>query len=111
MEIGVAKMSNDGYYEAYWPRTPRQTGIKPLAPRHKSLEGKTVAFVWDYIFRGDEIFAHLEEGLKARYPGIRFVSYTQFGNVHAGTEREALAKLPQQLKDLKVDAVVCGMAC
>ena len=82
-----------------------------LAARLKSLEGKTIAFIWDYIFRGDEIFAHLEEGLKARYPGMRFISYTEFGNVHAGTEKEALARLPQQLKDLKVDGVVCGMAC
>ena len=27
------------------------------------------------------------------------------------TEREALARLPQKLKDLKVDGVICGMAC
>jgi hypothetical protein len=102
---------NDGYYEAYWPRTPRQAGIKQLAPRHKSLEGKTVAFLWDYIFRGDVIFGLLEVGLNARYPGMRFISHTEFGNIHAGTEKEILAALPQKLKDLKVDAVVCGMAC
>lgn len=101
----------DGYYEAYWPRTPRQTGIKPLAPRHDSLEGKTIAHVWDYIFRGDEIFGYLEEGLKARYPGVRFVSYTEFGNIHGGKEKEVLAALPQRLKERGVDAVICGMAC
>lgn len=103
--------SNDGYYEAYWPRTPRQTGIKPLAPRHKSLAGKTIAFLWDYIFRGDEIFAHLEQGLKARYPGVRFVSHTEFGNFHTGIEKQMLAALPQRFKELGVDAVICGMAC
>jgi hypothetical protein len=107
----VASTSNDGYYEAYWPRTPRQVGVKPLAPRHKSLEGKTIAFLWDYIFRGDEIFAHLEEGLKARYPGVRFVGYAEFGNIHAGTEKQVLAALPQRLKDFGADAVICGMAC
>lgn len=102
---------NDGYYEVYWPRSPRQTGVQPVAKRLETLENKTIAFIWDYIFRGDEIFIHLEEGLKARYPGIRFIGYQEFGNVHAGTEREALAKLPQKLKDLKVDGVICGMAC
>lgn len=57
--------TNDGYYEAYWPRSARQMGLKPLAPRLESLEGKTVAQLWDYLFRGDEVFALLEEGLKA----------------------------------------------
>ncbi len=70
-----------------------------------------MAFLWDYIFRGDVIFGLLEEGLSARYPGMRFISHTEFGNIHAGTEKEILAALPQKLKDLKVDAVVCEMAC
>ncbi|OGA38391.1 MAG: hypothetical protein A3G24_12080 [Betaproteobacteria bacterium RIFCSPLOWO2_12_FULL_62_13] len=43
-----------------------------LAPRLSSLEGKTVAQLWDYPFRGDEVFDLLEEGLKAPFPGIRF---------------------------------------
>jgi hypothetical protein len=42
---------------------------------------------------------------------MRFISHTEFGNIHAGTGKEILAALPQKLKDLKVDAVVCGMAC
>ena len=42
---------------------------KPLAPRVDTLEGKTVAQLWDDLFRGDEVFALLEEGLKARFPG------------------------------------------
>ena len=56
----MSAASNDGYYEAYWPRTPRQTKIKPLAPRLNTLEGKVVAQLWDNVFRGDEIFLILE---------------------------------------------------
>ena len=102
---------NDGYFEAYWPRSTRQTGLKPLARRLEALEGRTVAQLWDYLFRGDEVFALLEEKLKATYPGIRFIPFQEFGNTHSGDERKVLAALPQRLKALGVDAVISGMAC
>ncbi|MDP1717423.1 MAG: P22AR C-terminal domain-containing protein [Burkholderiales bacterium] len=98
-------------YEALWPRSPRQAKVKALARRLDTLEGKTIAWMWDYLFRGDEIFAHLEENLKARYPGMTFVSWREFGNTHGSDEREVVAALPQKLKALGVDAVVSGMGC
>ena len=103
--------STDGHYEALWPRSPRQTKIKSLAKRLDTLEGKTVAQLWDELFKGDVVFDVLEEGLKARYPGIKFVSWRTFGSTHGGNEKAALAALPQKLRDLGVDAVVSGMAC
>ena len=102
---------DDGYYEAYWPRGARQQRTRALAPRLTSLAGKTVAQIWDYLFKGDEVFALLEEGLKARYPDVNFVSWREFGSTHGGEEKAALAELPRRLKDLGVDAVVSGMAC
>ena len=107
----MSEKSNDGYYEAYWPRSSRQQRVQKLAPRLASLEGKTVAQLWDQLFKGDVVFDVLEEGLKKRYPGINFVSWRTFGSTHGGKEREVLAALPQRLKDLGVDAVVSGMAC
>jgi len=103
--------SNDGYYEVFWPRAPRQMRTKALAPRLASLEGKTIAQLWDYLFKGDEVFALLEEGLKARFPGVRFVSWREFGSTHGGEEKAALAALPARFKELGVDAVISGMAC
>ena len=50
-------------YAAYWPRSPRQAKEKPVARRLDTLNGKTVAQLWDYIFRGDEVFEFLEEAL------------------------------------------------
>ena len=50
----MPKASTDGYYEALWPRSPRQVQLKPLAKRLASLEGKTIAQLWDFVFRGDE---------------------------------------------------------
>jgi hypothetical protein len=98
-------------YEALWPRSPRQVGVKPLARRLDTLEGKTVAQLWDYVFRGDEVFPLLEEGLKQRFPGVRFVSWKEFGSTHGSEEREVLASLPRRFKELGVDAVISGMGC
>ena len=103
--------SSDGHYEALWPRSPRQVQLQPLAKRLDTLEGKTIAQLWDYVFRGDEVYALLEEGLKARYPGVRFVSGREFGNTHGKDERKIVAGLPARMKALGVDAVISGMAC
>lgn len=107
----MSKMNNDGYYEVFWPRAPRQMRTQPLAPRLASLEGRTVAQLWDYLFLGDQVFGLLEEGLKARFPGVRFVSWREFGSTHGGEEKAALAALPARFKELGVDAVISGMAC
>jgi hypothetical protein len=107
----MSDKTNDGYYEACWPRSPRQQLTRKLAPRLDTLAGKTVAQLWDELFKGDIVFELLEEGLKTRFPGIRFVSWREFGSTHGGNEKAALAALPQRLKELGVDAVVSGMAC
>ena len=107
----MSQAQNDGYYEVFWPRAERQQKRKALAPRLDTLEGKTVAQLWDFVFRGDEIFETLEGALKARYPGIRFVSWREFGNTHGRDEREVVAAIPERLKALGVDAVISGMAC
>lgn len=97
-------------YEALWPRSPRQRRGKTLAHRHSTLDGKVVAFLWDYLFRGDEVFQLLEEGLRGQFAGIKFASWREFGNMHGSDERKVLAALPGRLKDLHVDAVICAMA-
>ncbi len=103
--------THDGHYDVFWPRSPRRVSKKPLAPRLKSLEGKTVAQLWDFLFRGDEVFALLEDGLRKRFPSVRFVNWRDFGNTHGKDEREVLAALPKRFKELGVDAVISGMGC
>ena len=107
----MSNRTNDGYYEVFWPRAPRQVRTKALAPRLSTFEGKTVAQLWDYLYRGDQVFELLEEGLRVRFPGVRFVSWREFGSTHGGEERAALAALPQRFRELGVDAVISGMAC
>jgi hypothetical protein len=108
-ELHVANASNEGYYEALWPRTPRQAQLKPLEKRLDTLEGKRIAQLWDFVFRGDEVYALLEEGLKKRYPNVSWVSYKEFGSTHGGDEREVVGSLARRLKELKVDATISGM--
>ena len=105
----MATESNDGHYEVFWPRGRRQVQMKPLAERLASLEGKTIAQVWNYLYRGKEIFSWIEEELKARLPGVKFVNWREFGNTHGHDEREVVAALPERFKDLGVDAAIFGV--
>ncbi|MBE10434.1 MAG: hypothetical protein CMM35_08985 [Rhodospirillaceae bacterium] len=98
-------------YSVVWPRGEKTQDIAPLATRLDSLEGKTVGFVWDYLFRGDEIFPVLEEGLKQRYPKIKFVSYDEFGSTHGGDEHAVIAGLSDKIKMTGTEAVISGMGC
>ena len=102
---------NEGYFEALWPRSPRQAKVKALAGRLGGIEGKKIAWAWDYMFRGDEVFATLEEGLRARFPSVTFIDWREFGNTHGADERAVVAALGAKLEALGADAVVSGMGC
>jgi len=102
--------AHDGHFEAYWPRTARRVRSKPLAPRLDTLAGKHVALLWDYLFRGDQIYDTVEEELRKRFPGIRFMGWRDVGNIHGSDERQMIAALPGRLKAAGVDAVITAVA-
>ena len=85
----MQNQSNDGHYEVLWPRSPMQVQGKSLAKRLDTLNGKIIVQLWDYLFKGDQVF----------------------GNTHGADERQILADLPKRLKELKADAVISGMGC
>jgi hypothetical protein len=105
------KVGDQGLYEVVWPCGERMQKMRPLAKRLDTLNGKTVAQLWDYLFAGDEVFKVLEENLRAQYPEVNFVSWREFGSTHAVNEKELLASLPQRFKELGVDAAISSMAC
>jgi hypothetical protein len=84
---------------------------KSLAKRLDTLAGKTIVQLWDYVFKGDQVFTALEESLKEKYPGVNFVHWSVLGNTHGPDERQILADLPRRLQELKADAVISGMGC
>ncbi len=98
-------------YDVVWPCGERRQKIQPLARRLDTLNGKTIAQLWDYLFQGDEVFDELESEIRKIYPEVKFVSWREFGNTHTTNEKELLASLPQRFKDLGVDAAISGMAC
>jgi hypothetical protein len=102
---------SDGDYEVYWPRGPRQTRIKPLAKRLDTLAGKRIAFLWDYLFRGNEIYDTLSGEMRKRFPGVNFVDWKAFGNIHGTDERKVVAALPEKFRELGVDAAISGLGC
>ena len=105
------KSSGNGFYEVVWPSGERMQAQRPLAKRLDTLNGKTIAQLWDYLFFGDEVFTTLEQRLREQYPGVKFVSWREFGTTHGVNEKELLASLPQRFKELGVDGAISSMAC
>lgn len=95
----------------YSPEGPMGVPVTPAATRPPSLSGKTVAFVWDYVFRGDEMFPVIGRALRDRFRDVRFVGPDTFGSIFGGDEEAVLEALPSALKDHRVDAVIAGVGC
>jgi hypothetical protein len=98
-------------YDVVWPRSARGVQRRRRADRLASLDGRRVAFLWDYLFRGDELFPVLERELRQRFAGLDVIGYEVFGNLHGADERVRLGRLPDELRTRGVDAVVSGMGC
>ena len=96
-------------YEVVWPLGRSAYDTRAPNARVGDLSGKTVAELWDYLFRGEEIFPLVREQLSARFPGIKFVNYDVFGNVHGPQQRALVADVPRLLKEHGCDAVISAI--
>lgn len=101
----------DDRHEVVWPRGRRLMERATLARRLPTLEGATIALLWDYVFRGDEILPLVEREIGRRFSGVRFVPWDAFGAIYGGAERRTIAELPDRLRRLGVDAVVSAVGC
>ncbi|MBI4933173.1 MAG: hypothetical protein HY828_04805 [Actinobacteria bacterium] len=98
-------------YDVVWPKSPQGGRRRRAAARVRSLEGARIGFVWDYMFRGDELFPVLERELRARFTDLEVVGYDTFGNVHGPHEHALVEALPGTLDEHSIDAVVVGNGC
>ena len=98
-------------HEVVWPRGRRVVERRTLAPRRSALGGATVAFLWNHVFRGDEILPVLARELARRYPDLTIVSWDAFGSIYGGEERRTIAALPDRLREHRIDAVVSAVGC
>ena len=96
-------------YRVLWPLARRSINTQRAAAGLPDLSGKTVCELWDYIFRGDAMYALIRERLAALYPGIRFIGYKEFGNIHGPKQREIIAGLAGKLRAFNCDAVISGI--
>jgi hypothetical protein len=98
-------------YEVVWPLGRQIGDQKGLSERQGRLDGSTIGFVWDYIFKGDQMFEVVKAQLAQSYDGVEFVDYPAFGNIHGTNteERSSVVGLPDRLRELGVDAVVVGV--
>ena len=102
---------NEQQFEVLWPGGPSAVPTLPAAARLDTLNGKRIGFVWDRMFRGEEIFPYLEKQLRAQFPDAEFVGYDAFGSTFGGDEEAVLAALPARLRELQIHGVISGNGC
>jgi hypothetical protein len=102
-------MANEPGYEVVWPLGRSTSGAVQLNTRLPNPDGKRIGFIWDYVSRGDDMYAIIAAELRQRYPRLEFVDHTYFGNIHGHDEREVFAALPDRLRAARVDAVIVGV--
>ncbi len=96
-------------YHTIWPLA-RKRGIRAVeVTAVTDLSGKTVAEIWDRLFQGEELYAEVRRHLRARFPGIKFVDYDTFGDIHGPDERNVVAGIADKLKALGCDAAIVGI--
>jgi hypothetical protein len=96
-------------YEVVWPLGKAAATQAELGSRVTDFSNKTVCQLSDKLFRASDIFPIIREAFERRYPGVRFVDASHFGNTHGEAEREVLAALPDQLRAHGCDAVISGV--
>ena len=96
-------------YDVVWPLGKSHWDKRDLNPGLADLNGKTIAEVWDRVFRGEEIFPAIRAALREKYPRVRFVEYDTFGDTHGVNQKQVLADLPALLRKHEVDAVISGV--
>lgn len=84
-----------------------------LAPRLDTLNGKTVGEIWNGGFKADVMFPIIEEMLRARYPEVRFIPYTEFpavtiASLESVKKAGTLEAVRSALLEKGCDAVITG---
>lgn len=98
-------------YEVVWPSGKRMETGSSFAKRLDTLEGKVIAELWDWVFKGDQMYEIWRRELKKLYPTTKFVHWREFGEIHGANEHAVLAALPQKFKEHGVDGVIVGVGC
>lgn len=96
-------------YKVVWPLGKLDYQPVTLKQRPVDLNGLTVCELSDYGFKAEVIFPLIRKLLKQRYPDIKFIDYSNFGNTHGVQEDEVITGLPEKLQKFGCDAVISGV--
>lgn len=95
---------NEPSFDVLHPVSRRPVVARTSNPDLPGLTGKKIALVWDYVFRGDDVFRLVKERFQAKLSGVEFVDHEVFGDIHA--HDELLDQLPGRLEEMRVDAAI-----
>jgi hypothetical protein len=103
--------SAEPLYDVVWPLGRTSGRTIETSGALGALDGKTVAFLWDYVFKGAEMFEIVKGEIDARYQDVTYVDYDVFGDIHGSVtaEREAIGGLVDKLRQYRVDAAIVGV--
>lgn len=98
-------------YQVVWPLGRSAVDKVEQKPVSDDLSGKTIAFIWDYLFRGPEMFDAIKDGIREIYNDVSFIDYERFGNIHGADpeEKANLDSIPDLLRQEKTDLVVAAV--
>lgn len=68
-----------------------------------------LAFVWDHLFRGDEINEHIRDAVATRVDDAVFFGHDLFGDIHGSDERAVVADIPDKMLEYRVSAAIVGV--
>lgn len=95
---------NEPAFEVVHPVSRRPVVARTSNADLPGLTGKKIALVWDYVFRGDDVFRLVKERFRAERPGVEFVDHEVFGDIHG--HDELLGQLPGRLEETGVDGTI-----
>jgi hypothetical protein len=99
-------------YRVVSPVGTSTTEVGSMSPRLGSLDGKTIATIWNHSFKADVTLPVVEQGIKSRYPGAKIVSFREIDAAVREASRSSTATdaeiLQAVLRQKGVDAVVSG---
>jgi hypothetical protein len=81
----------------------------PFNVHPTSLSHRTVAFVWDNLFKGPVLFDAIRQLIDTQFSQVRFVDHEYFGDIHGLDAPQVLEELPDKLRAANVDVAVVAV--
>jgi hypothetical protein len=90
----------------------QRNGIINASAPLDTLNGKTIAEVYNNHFKGEQMFRAYRRLFKERYPGVKIIPYDQFPIVYVGgdptSQKNTAKEIARLAKEWQVDAIITG---